>query len=148
MRTVDIFAAIVLIALSAIVAFVIIPAENTEGIWYGLSPYFYPMIMLCGVTIASVGLLIQAIARPHIYEDQPNPLTLEQFGFFLLISLIVLAGVLLVDYAGFKIGGPLIIAAAMLFMGERNPLIIIPVSIGTVAAVWAIVWWGLSTLLP
>ncbi|MGE0768472.1 MAG: tripartite tricarboxylate transporter TctB family protein [Hyphomicrobiaceae bacterium] len=148
MRTSDIIAAVGLLGFVALMAFVVIPNENTGGIWYGLSPYFYPMIMLAGVAISCVGLLVQAITRPSLYTDQPNPIGLSQLGFFLLSIAIVLGGVFIIDRFGFWLGGPLLIAAMMIFMGERNPIRIVPVSVLTVAAAWALVTWGLKTPLP
>lgn len=147
MRKIDIYAAIALLGFVALMAFVVIPGENAEGVWYGLSPYFYPMVMLAGIAVSCIGLLVQALTRPHLYDDQPNPISLSQFGFFALSIAIVLAGVLIIDRFGFWLGGPLLIAAMMIFMGERNPLRILPVSILTVAAAWALVTWGLKTPL-
>jgi hypothetical protein len=148
MRRVDLIAALGLIAFAGIMAGIVIPMETSEGTWHGLSPYFYPMVMVSGVALASAGLLVQSLLRPDLYTDQPNPLSLQQLGFFLLICLIILAGVMLIHWFGFLIGGPLLIAGAMLFMGERNPLRIAPTALLTVAGVWALVTWGLKTPLP
>jgi hypothetical protein len=148
MRRIDIFAAIGLLCFVALMVLVIIPRENAGGVWHGLSPYFYPIVMLAGIAVSSVGLLVQALTRPHLYDDQPNTLGMAQFGFFLLSMLIILMGTVLIGRFGFWIGGPLLIAATMIFMGEKNPLRIVPVSVLTVAVVWAIVNWGLKTPLP
>jgi hypothetical protein len=148
MRRIDIFAATGLLAFVVLMVFVIIPGENDGGVWHGLSPYFYPIVMLGGIAVSSVGLLVQAATKPHLYDDQPNPLSLTQFGFFLLSMLVILGCVLLIGYVGFIIGGPVLIAAMMIFMGERSPLRILPVAILTVAIAWALVTWGLKIPLP
>ncbi|MFV0297120.1 MAG: tripartite tricarboxylate transporter TctB family protein [Hyphomicrobiaceae bacterium] len=149
MRRVDIIAAIVLLAFVALMILWVIPAENDgDGVWYGLSPYFYPMVMLVGIALSSIGLLAQAITKRHLYDDQPNPLSLSQFGFFLLVTAIIIAGTLIITYFGFLIGGPLLISATMLFMGETRLVRIVPVSLGTVVIVSMIVSWGLKTPLP
>ena len=148
MRTVDLIAGAGLLIFCTLLAFVVIPAENSEGVWYGLSPYFYPMVMIAGVALSSIGLLAQAATKPKLYEDQPNPLTWWQLGCFALVCVIILAGVLAIDWFGVWIGGPLLIAAVMLFMGERDPLRILPVSLITVAIVYAIVTYGLRIPLP
>lgn len=148
MRKIDFCAAIGLLGFAALVAFVIIPNENEGGVWYGLSPYFYPMVMLAGIALSCVGLLVQALTRPGLYADQPNPLNRSQFGFFLLSMVMILVGVMAIHRFGFWWGGPLLIAAMMIFMGERNPLRIVPVSVLTVAAAWVVVSWGLKTPLP
>ncbi len=148
MRRIDIVAAMGLLGFVALMMLVIIPRENAGGIWHGLSPYFYPVVMLAGIAISSIGLLVQGISRPDLYRDQPNPLGLAQLGFFAVSMLVILGGVVVIDRFGFAIGGPFLIAGTMVFMGERNPLRIVPASVLTVAAIWALVSWGLKTPLP
>jgi len=155
MRRIDFFAAIGLLGFVALMVFVIIPRENTEGIWYGLSPYFYPHVMLAGMALSCIGLLVQSITRPDLYTDQPNPIDMPQLGFFLASMALIVAGVLLIDYIGswvegfgFRIGGALVILAMMLFMGERNMLRLTAVPVLAVAFTWLLVTWGLKTPLP
>ncbi len=148
MRKIDICAAIFLLAFVGVMVLFVIPAENAGGVWHGLSPYFYPAVMLAGIALSSIGLLVQALTKHDLYEDQPNPLSLSQLGFFLLSALIVLGGVFLIDKAGFLIGGPVLIAAVMIFMGEMSPIRIVPVAVVTVAIIAAIASFGLKTPLP
>lgn len=148
MRKVDLVAGVLLLALVALVLFVIIPLEDPGGTWHGLSPYFFPVVMLFGVALASIGLLYQAATKPSLYDDQPNPLSWSDLGFFLLISAIIFASVLVIHWFGTWIGGPLMIAAAMIFMGERNPIRIVPTAIITVAVAQVIATYGLQTPLP
>lgn len=148
MRKVDIVAAIMLLALVGLLLFVVIPLEDQSGSWHGLSPYFFPVVILFGIAASSVGLLIQAITKPALYEDQPNPLSWSDLGFFLLVSAIILAGTLTLHWYGTWIGGPLMIAGTMIFMGERNPIRIVPTAIITVALAQAVATYGLQTPLP
>lgn len=148
MRTVDLIAGIGLLSFVAVMVFVIIPAENSEGIWHGLSPYFYPTVMLVGIAVSSAGLVVQAALKKSLYDDQPNTLTWWQLGCFLLLGAIILACVLVIDWFGLWIGGPLLIAAVMIYMGERKPLIIVPTGLATVAVVHVIVTYGLKIPLP
>lgn len=148
MRKVDLAAGILMLALVGLMLFVIIPMEDGGGSWHGLSPYFFPVVMLFGIAVSSVGLLYQAITKPSLYDDQPNPLTWSDLGFFLLISAIILASTLVLHRFGTWYGGPLMIAAAMIFMGERNPLRIVPTAVITVAIAQAIATYGLQTPLP
>jgi hypothetical protein len=148
MRKVDSVVAVLLLVLVGVMLFVIIPMEDEGGKWHGLSPYFFPVVMLFGVAASCVGLLFQALAKPSLYVDQPNPLTWSDLGFFLLISAIILATTVIIHRYGTWIGGPLMIAAAMVFMGERNPIRIVPTAIITVAAAQAIATYGLQTPLP
>ena len=149
MRRIDIFAAIGLLGFVATMVLVVIPAENQSGVWHGLSPYFYPMIMLAGVALSSVGLLVQALTKPGAYQDQPEtPLTRADLGFFLLSFAIVLGSVFVLHWLGTWAGGIVLIAGLMIFMGERNPLRITAVTVPTLAITWAIVTWALKIQLP
>jgi len=149
MRRIDIFAAIGLLGFVALMVLVIIPNESSEGVWYGLSPYFYPIVMLAGIALASIGLLVQALTRPSAYEDQPKvPLSREELGFFLIAFGIIFAGTLVLHWFGTWAGGFALIAGLMLFMGELNPLRIVAVAVPTLVVNYAIVTWGLHIPLP
>ena len=148
MRKVDIVVAALLLVFVGVVLFVIIPLEDPGGTWHGLSPYFFPVLMLLGVAVSCAGLLYQALTKPSMYVDQPNPLTWSDLGFFLLISAIILVTTVIIHWYGTWIGGPLMIAAAMIFMGERSPIRIVPTAIITVAIAQAIATYGLQTPLP
>jgi hypothetical protein len=148
MRKVDLVAGVLMLALVGLMLFVIIPMEDEGGSWHGLSPYFFPVVMLFGIALSSIGLLYQAITKPSLYDDQPNTLTWSDLGFFLLISAIVLVSTIVLHKFGTWYGGPLMIAAAMIFMGERSPIRIVPTAIITVAVAQAIATYGLQTPLP
>ena len=148
MRVVDLIAGTGLLVAVAVLAFVIIPAENSEGVWHGLSPYFYPSVMLTGIAVSSVGLVVQAALKKQLYDDQPNPLSWWQLGCFVLLAAIILAAVLVVDWFGIWFGGPLLIAATMIYMGERRPVRIVGVGLVAVAVVHVIVTYGLRIPLP
>ncbi|MFT5509390.1 MAG: hypothetical protein ACI89J_002473 [Hyphomicrobiaceae bacterium] len=148
MRTVDLIAGIGLLSFVAMMVFVIIPAENSEGIWHGLSPYFYPTLMLVGIAASSLGLVLQTAFKKQLYQDQPNSISRWQIGCFLLLGIVIFVCVLVIDWAGLWVGGPLLIAATMVFMGERNPLVIVPTGFVTVAVVHVIVTYGLKIPLP
>jgi hypothetical protein len=148
MRKVDLAAGVLLLAFVGAMLFIVIPMEDEGGTWHGLSPYFFPVVMLFGVAVSTVGLLFQALTKPALYEDQPNPLSWSDLGFFLLISAIILVCTIIMHRFGTWIGGILMIACAMLYMGERNPLRIVPTAVITVAIAQAIATYGLQTPLP
>lgn len=149
MRRVDILSSIGLLGFVALMVFVIIPREAGGGVWHGLSPYFYPAVMLAGVALSSLGLLFQALTRPGDYADQPEqPITWADLGFFVLIFSLVFGSVLVLHKFGTLAGGATLIATTMIFMGEYNPLRIAAVAIPTLGVTWAIVSWGLQIPLP
>jgi hypothetical protein len=148
MRRADLIGGAGLFVLGLVMILVVIPSGTTAGLWHGLSPYFYPTVMVSGIMICAVLLEIQAFRRPDLYEDQPPPIGRRQLMNFLLASLIILAGVLVIDAFGIWIGGPLLIAGIMLFMGETSLVRIVPTAFLPVAVVHAIVTWILKSPLP
>ncbi len=149
MRRVDIIVALGLIVFVAVMTFIVIPREASDGAWHGLSPYFYPSVMLAGVALSCVGLLSQALTSPKSYEDQPKtPITWEEFGFFLLICAIIFGGVMVVHWFGTWAGGFVLIAGTMIFMGCLNPLRIVAVALPTLAVNYVLVTWVLKIPLP
>ncbi|MDO8876343.1 MAG: tripartite tricarboxylate transporter TctB family protein [Pseudolabrys sp.] len=148
MRRADIIGGVIMLIFSISMIFVIIPAETMKGQWTGLSPYFYPTVMSGGIGVFAIGLLAQAALRPRYYADQAVPLTMLQFGMFLIVTAIVFAGVLAIDNFGVWIGGAFTIAAIMLFMGERKPLIIVPTALAPIAVVYLVVTYVLRSPLP
>ena len=148
MRKVDLAAGVLLLVFVGVMLFIVIPLEDEGGTWHGLSPYFFPVVMLFGVAVSAVGLLFQASTKPALYKDQPNSVTFSDLCFFLLISAIIFACTLIIHRFGTWIGGPLMIAGAMLYMGERNPLRIVPTAVITVAIAQVIATYGLQTPLP
>lgn len=150
MRKVDIVAAIGLLIFVAVMVFIVIPAESSDGgVWHGLSPYFYPLVMLAGIAISSIGLLVQALTRPSSYKDLPKvPISRADLGFFLIAFAIIFASTLVLHWFGTWAGGFVMIAGLMLFMGELSPLRIVAVAIPTLVVNYAIVTWGLQIPLP
>lgn len=149
MRKVDICSAIGLLGFVALMVFVIIPNEAGGGVWHGLSPYFYPAVMLAGVALSSLGLLYQAVTRPSDYADQQKtPMTWSDLGFFLLISALIFGSVLVMHAFGTWAGGIALMAATMIFMGEFNPLRIAAVALPTLAVTYLLVTWVLKIPLP
>jgi hypothetical protein len=149
MRRADILTSLGLLGFVSVMVFVIIPREAGGGVWHGLSPYFYPAVMLAGVALSSLGLLVQALTKPGAYKNQPErPITWTDLGFFLLISILILGSVFILHRFGTWAGGIALIAATMIFMGEYRPMRIVAVALTTLAVTWAIVVWGLKIQLP
>ena len=147
MRLTDLFGGIALLAFSLAMIFVVIPAETEEGAWHGLSPYFYPIVMMAGIAAASAILALQAWRRRDP-EEPEFPLSLRQLAMFGLAAAIILAGVLAIHFFGAWIGGPALIAGLMLFMGERRPVRLVATSVIPVAVVHALVLYVLGSPLP
>lgn len=129
MRKADIYGSATLLVVGLLVLFVVIPAEADGDTWSGVSPLFFPTLVMAGFTLCCAALLLQTIFRPSGYEGQEAPLKLANFRFFVIACVIILASALLIDAIGFLWGAPLLVAALMLFMGERSLLRIVPMSV-------------------
>jgi hypothetical protein len=148
MRRADICMATGLLLVGLLVLFVIIPAEAEGDTWSGVSPLFFPTIIATGFSLACAALLARAVMRPGAYDGMEAPLKLRNFGFFLIACGIVLASVFLIHAVGFVWGGPVLVAALMLFMGERSLLRIIPMSAVPVLVIYFFVTKMLNAPLP
>lgn len=148
LRRADLIGGIFMLALSLCMIFVVIPAETQEGVWFGLSPYFFPTLLMAGIAFASALLIVQSVTRPARGSEPPLALSPRQLAMFGIVAAIIVAGVVAIDLLGLWTGGPVLIAALMLFMGERRPLRIVATSIIPVAVVHLVVFYVLRSPLP
>ena len=148
LRRADIIAGLILLALGLLTLFVIIPAEADGDTWSGVSPLFFPTIIASGFCLACVGMLAQAIFRPGSYAGMEAPVQLGRMGFFLLACIIVLGAVFAIHAFGFLWGGPLLVGALILFMGETRWYRIVPMAIVPVLVIYYFVTKLLNAPLP
>ncbi|HEY9566487.1 MAG TPA: hypothetical protein VIR38_00235, partial [Thalassobaculum sp.] len=76
------------------------------------------------------------------------PIRPRDLQMFAISSGLVIAGAVLVDFAGVIVGGPLLIAAFMLFLGERSVLRIALTATLPVGAVYLLAIHVLRSPLP
>lgn len=148
MRAVDLLGGAFLCIASLALIFLVIPADNPGGRWTGLSPYFYPIVIASGIAFFSLALSIQAMRHDYSGEEKEAPVTWRQLAMLIFAMALIIAGVLVISYYGVWIGGPFLIVAMMLFMGERNPLYILPTAILPVLVVHVLVNRFLGSPLP
>jgi len=148
LRKADIYGGAGLLALGLIMLFVVIPAQGEGDTWSGVSPLFFPTVIATGFTLASAALLAKAVLRPRDYAGMEMPLKARNFGFFLVACVAILLSVLAVHAFGIVWGGPLLIAALMLFMGERNWKRILPMAVVPVVGIYLFVTKVLNAPLP
>ena len=148
MRRADIIAAVGFLAASLLMAFVVIPWQTAEGQWYGLSPMAFPLVLMGGIGLASLGLLIQALLQRHKYDDIAPPLSWPQLRNFSIAAVIILLGALAMEHLGFWAGSPALIVGCMLYMGERHPIRLVATAALPPAVVFLLVRYVLGTPLP
>lgn len=148
MRQADMIGAVVLLGFSLLMLLVLIPLEVEDGAWYGLSPYFYPNLICSLLGIFAALLLAQAIFRESRYEGQTHELSWFRFGVFVLLVGVTLAGVWLINQAGVLVGGPILILAIALVMGERRLKTLLLSASLPVVSVYLIATYVLKSPLP
>ena len=147
-RKADIIAALGFLAASALMAFVVIPEQTAEGQWYGLSPMAFPLVLMGGIALASLGLLIQALLQPHKYKKPQVILSKVQLRNVAIISTVIVLCSLAMEYLGYWVGAPAVIAACMLYMGERQRLRILTTALLPPLIVFLLTRYVLLTPLP
>jgi hypothetical protein len=145
----DLIGGLCLAALGLLMIFVIIPAGTEQGTYFGLSPTFFPTLLTVLLTACAVGLVAQALLRMR-RQAAARPLPVSRWNLLMFLGAggLVLAGVLAIDWFGILAGGPAMIAALMIFLGERGPLRILLTAVVPVALVYVLALHVLSTPLP
>lgn len=129
--------------------FVGIPYGTTEGQFFGLSPTFFPTVIAVGLTLCAAALTVQAYVRLRAGgTGEPMPMRAWNLLMFALAAVLTLGGIILIDVYGILVGGPVLVAALMVFLGERN-IIRIALTAGLcVATVYVLALYVLHTPLP
>ncbi len=98
----------------------IVPRETISfGYGEGLSPAFFPNVILtvlCGLSILLTGINVIKLRK----DKSKHVIDVKEIVKFLWVCLMTAGSVLGLYYLGFLVAAPLIIAAAMLFMGGRT----------------------------
>ncbi|MEJ8572074.1 tripartite tricarboxylate transporter TctB family protein [Microbaculum marinum] len=135
--------------LGFLMIFVIIPASTEEGMYFGLSPTFFPTLLTVLLTACALGLVAQSLLRMRRrVASRPFPLTSWNFLMFLASACLAFGGILAIDWFGMLVGGPILIGALMLFLGERNPLRIALTATVPVGLVYLLAIHVLGTPVP
>jgi len=129
MKKIDVIAGIFLTIIGLLCLFVIIPNQTTEADEYGLSPAFFPMVLMGVITLMAVFLLIARFRQNKDADGSGSPLGAQNLIFvhgvcaFLFLSLGVM------KYLGYIAGGIVVISGSMFYLGTRSPIKIALVSI-------------------
>lgn len=149
-KRIDLYSGLGFTAFSLLLLFWIIPTQTQQGQWYGLSPAFMPNAIAGAMCLAGICLILQSIfggPKPG-EEEEPLPVGKLELGMVALSVGIILAGMLTTSYFGIWIGGPLMIGALMVFMGQRDWRVILPTATIPVGVVYAVATYVLRSPLP
>lgn len=145
----DLAGGVAIALLGVLLIFVVIPLDTEEGMYFGLPPTFFPILLSVGMTACAAGLAARAWLRLRSGAGlQPMPMRLRNLLMFAIAAMLVIAGAVAIDFLGIIVGGPLLIAAFMLFLGERNPIRIALTATLPVAAVHLLATYVLHAPLP
>lgn len=149
-KRIDLLAGLGVTAFSLLLLFWIIPSQTEQGQWHGLAPAFMPNAIAGAMCIAGICLTLQAIfSKSKPAEDEENlPMGKLELGMTTLAVGIILIGMLATSYLGIWVGGPLMIGALMLFMGQNDWRVILPTATLPVAIVYAVSTYVLRSPLP
>lgn len=117
--------------------------------YFGLPPTFFPTLLSVGLTLIAVALATKAWFRLRAGGAlQQAPVRLRNLLMFCIAAALVVSGAVVIDFFGIIAGGPLLIAAFMLFLGERSAIRVLATSTLPVAAVYLLATYVLRAPLP
>lgn len=149
MYKVDLLSGVGLVLFGLLLIFLVIPMATEEGVHFGLPPTFFPILLSTGVVVCAAGLAIHSAYRMRTgAKSRPVPITRWNLVMFAASMALVLSGVIIIDLLNIIVGGPLLIAGFMVFLGERNLLRIAATSTIPVAAIYFLALHVLRTPLP
>ena len=149
MERADLAGGVLLALFGILLIFVVIPLDTEDGVYFGLPPEFFPVLLSVGLTAFAGALATKAWLRLRAGGAlQPMPIRLRNLVMFGISAALVIAGALVIDYFGMLAGGPLLIAAFMLFLGERSVLRILATATLPVAVVYLLATYVLRAPLP
>lgn len=149
MSKADLWGGLGLLAFGLALIFLIIPMGTVSGAYFGLAPTVFPTIMASGLTLCALGLVIQSVKRLRVgHHGAEIPVNQWNLLMFLIAAALILGGVVIIDVAGILVGGPLMIAGLMVFLGERHPIRIATTAIVPVVALWVLALYVFHTPLP
>jgi hypothetical protein len=148
LRRTDIISAAILLASGLLTVFVVIPLQTTEGEKYGLPPAFFPTSSMAAMTALSALLLLKGLFQSKRYSDTSAPLSKRSWLNIGSLSALLFLCLEVMKLLGFIVGGILLVASFMVYMGERRVLTISLVSITIPVFIYIVLWKLLRILLP
>ncbi|MBZ8134468.1 tripartite tricarboxylate transporter TctB family protein [Afifella sp. IM 167] len=149
----DLIGGMAITAIGLLMIFVIIPATTVDGMYFGLAPTFFPTLLAACITVCAAGLVAQSLYRMRhgiLRSAARRRVALSRWKLlmFLLASAIALGGVLVIDWFGILIGGPVLIGTFMIFLGERSPLRVLLTATLPVGFIYVLALHVLGTPVP
>ena len=118
MEKADLAGGIAITCAGILLIFVVIPLQTEEGMYFGLPPTFFPILLSVGMTGCAAAFTVKAWARLRSGAPlQAMPIRLRNLVMFGIAAILVILGAVAIYFLGIIAGGPPLIAAFMLFLG-------------------------------
>lgn len=145
LRSTDVITGTVLALAGLIMLLFVIPSQIETGNEYGLSDSFVPNLFMGALTALGAMLTVKGIIGQK-YPDgvEFNTATLRHLA---LVALLLLTTLGLMALGGFLVGGIFVIAAFMIYQGERRPVAIAITAVAGAGLIYLFFRHGLSILL-
>ncbi|WP_180899391.1 tripartite tricarboxylate transporter TctB family protein [Martelella soudanensis] len=145
MRRANIVSGVVLVLLGLFALAVIIPNGIGRGPDGMMSPSLVPNMMMGVVVVLSAFLVFSNLRAKPSPDDDELPIARGE-----LLALTRIGAIFLISIALFLLlsplaGGVFLVAASLLLLGERRPLVIIGMTAGLLIAVWLLFYKVLGT---
>ncbi|MBW2610002.1 MAG: tripartite tricarboxylate transporter TctB family protein [Deltaproteobacteria bacterium] len=150
MRKSDIATGLVLTIIGLYLLLVVIPNETTVSdfdIGGTLPSSLFPYISIGLMTGLSILLIIKHLLHAG-KEDEDPPMTVKNWLHLLYITGLFVVALVSFTYLGFVLGGIIMIASLMFYMGTRSPLRVALTSILATACIYVFFWYGFHIALP
>lgn len=135
MRRAEIITGLLLLIAALVMIFVVVPAQTEFVDDASIQPSFYPGLALWAMAVFSALMALLAFLKPAVPNDT-GPLTLKNFQTLLLLGAILAAAFVAMTYLGYIAGGVGLVAVLMIYMGVRNPILLVGVSLGAPVVAW------------
>ena len=107
---------------------------------------------MVGVVLLSVcaglKIVLAVVQRADGDAAAGEQLTWHHTGHIGALATGLVISLLLIEHLGFLIGGPITVAALMLYMGSRKPITLVAVAVGAPLVIYLFFWQLLRIPLP
>jgi hypothetical protein len=146
----EIVAGAVFAALSLIAIFVLIPGYVPHKAEFGPTPAFFPTVSAVLIGLCGVGMVLHRLLRGPQRQaaDAPSPISRANLIFLLVVGTVFVLTLAAMVWVGFIPAGIGLVAALMLYMGNRRWLVIAATAVLTPFFLYAVFTWGFGIPLP
>lgn len=142
----DLISGIALLAFATVLYLFLIPtyvADNGVG---AMSPRFFPRFGALLIGAGGIVLAVSSVLKVSIIGDENVASEKADFNGLKVVAIVtsMAAFILIFQWYGYLIAGPILIALLVIIFGGRNPLIVIATSLATTGALYVLFSYGLK----